>query len=320
MGRKKTTITEIARAAGISPATVSRALNHPELVNSKTAELIHSTIESLNYVPRSGPSDFKQNKLIMIISQDQFDSPGEMEYLLTQIKTYGINGLILCAPLKEEHYRQISQYVPLVQCCEYNSENYPYVGIDDRKATFMAMEYIHSLGRTKTAFINGPLTYTYAIKRQNAFQDFLEQANLPVFSGQVTNLPRVNYDMAYASIRQMLASSSRPDSIFAASDVYAVAAVKAADYYGIKVPDDLVVVGFDNVLLSNISSPSITTVSQPRFQMGYTAGELLYESITAAVPLYPPKHIILDTELIIRDSSSVNANTIRSFHTAAKSE
>ena len=116
MGRKKTTITEIARAAGISPATVSRALNHPELVNSKTAELIQSTIESLNYVPRSGPSDFKQNKLIMInvteisnlfydqiisgivssaqfhnyhiiISQDQFDSPGEMEYLLTQINS-----------------------------------------------------------------------------------------------------------------------------------------------------------------------------------------------------------------------------------------
>lgn len=340
MGKNKTTITEIARAAGISPATVSRALNHPELVNAKTAELIRSTIEEMNYVPRSGVSDSRQNKLIMInvaeisnlfyeqiisgivssaqfhnyhviISQDQLDSPGEMDYLISQIATYGIDGLILCAPLKEEQYRQISQHVPLVQCCEYNSEQYPYVGIDDQKSTFMAMEYLHSLGRTKTAFINGPLTYTYAVKRQNAFLEFLSRAGLPSFPGQITNLPRINYDMAYASIRQMLVSSSRPDSIFAASDVFAVAAVKAADYYGIRVPEELAVVGFDNVLLSTISSPSITTVSQPRFQMGYTAGELLYESITATGPC-PPKHIVLDTELIIRDSSSVNATAIRS--------
>ncbi len=346
MGRNKTTITEIARAAGISPATVSRALNHPELVNAKTAELIRSTIESLNYTPKSGASDSRQNKLIMInvaeisnlfyeqiisgivssaqfhnyhviISQDQLDSPGEMEYLISQIRTYGIDGLILCAPLKEEQYRQLSRYVPLVQCCEYNSEHYPYVGIDDQKSTFMAMEYIHSLGKARTAFINGPLTYTYAVKRQNAFLDFLARSGLPAFPGQITNLPRINYDMAYASIRQMLASSSRPDSIFAASDVFAVAAVKAADYYGIRVPDDLVVVGFDNVLLSTISTPSITTVSQPRFQMGYTAGELLYESIASAKQ-EPPKHIILDTELIIRDSSSVNANTIRSQQPAVR--
>ena len=347
MGRNKPTITEVARAAGLSPATVSRALNHPEKVNIKTAELIQSTIKSLNYVPKSDAADSGQNKLIMIniaeisnlfyeqiisgivssarfhnyhiiINQDQFDTPQAMQYLISQIRTFGVNGMILCTPLREEQYWQISHHVPLVQCCEYNSENFPYVGIDDQKSTFMAMEYIYSLGKKKTAFINGPLSYNYAVKRQEAFLAFLSRTGLPTFSGQITNLPKINYDMAYASIRQMLASDNRPDSIFAASDVFAVAAIKACDYYGIKVPDDIIVVGFDNVLLSTISTPSITTVSQPRFQMGYTAGELLYESITVTKP-QPPKHIILDTELIIRDSSSVNAKAIRNIPTFTNS-
>ena len=120
----------------------------------------------------------------------------------------------------------------------------------------------------------------------------------------------MNYDMAYASICHMLSSANPPDAIFASSDLIAAAAVKAAKLYHIKVPDDLVVVGFDNINISTICDPAITTISQPCFQLGYTAGEILYEHIVT--PEKEQQHVILNTELIIRESSvkSDSANEI----------
>ena len=131
----------------------------------------------------------------------------------------------------------------------------------------------------------------------------MRQNDLVISAGYILNFAGIIYEAAYASVSQLLASPNRPDAIFAVSDIFAVAAAKAAAAHGLKIPDDLVIVGFDNIqLLSAVSTPPISSVQQPRFQMGYTAGEILYDCITTGTSP-TPQRIILPTELIIRSSS-----------------
>lgn len=333
--KKNATIAEIAKASGTSSATVSRVLNHPELVNEKTLQTVHSAMEQLDYFFHPAAAEPEQEKLILInisepanmfysdivkgisasasyhnyhvvLCHEALNNDLTVHYILGQLRKYRISGLILCVPTKPEYCRLLSEQLPVVQCAEFSSDSHSYVGIDNCKATNAALNHIYSLGCRKTLFVNGPLEYRYARERQEAFVTFMEKVGIPSSQYRITNIPRIDYDMAYASISQVFSSDDRPDSIFAASDVFAVAASKVAANYNVKVPNELVIVGFDNInLLSAVATPSITSVSQPRFQMGYTAGDILFESIAAKEQSGAPKHIILNTELIIRESSTL---------------
>lgn len=333
MKNKNISIFTIAEKAGISTATVSRVLNHPELVNSKTIELVRSTMKELDYVPKrsSVPKNKSTSKLLlinvpqisnpfyseiirgieasasnhehrMLISQEPLGTDEEIRSFVSFAKHLHTSGIILCSPLsRPEQYHYVGETIPVVQCCEYLSEDYSYVSINDFKAAFSAMEHIYSQGRRKIAFINGPLIYKYSKERQRGYDTFVQQAGLNAYPGWRVCLAEINYDMAYASACQMLTSSNPPDAIFASSDLIAAAVIKAAQQYHLNVPEDLVVVGFDNIDISIISNPSITTVSQPRFQIGYTAGEILNEHMTS--PVAYTQHILHNTELVIRQSS-----------------
>lgn len=339
MKKKKVTIAEIARASGTSAATVSRSLNHPDLVNENTLLLIHNAMKSLNYITEATYTREKDHKKLILVNisdpsnmfytdivqgisssilfhnyhalfvHESLNSSDSIEYLLRQAEDFGVSGIILCNPVHPEYCTKISEHIPIVQCAEYSSDDFSHVGIDDCKATKTALDHIYSLGRRKTLFVNGPLNYRYAKKRQEAFVSFMEQVGIPPAQYQIINLPKIDFDMAFASVNQTLSSSNLPDSIFATSDVFAVASLKAAKNHGIQVPRDMVIVGFDNInLLSGVATPSITSVNQPTFQMGYTASEILLEAIQSKGLCGPPKHVILGTELIIRESSSINAS------------
>jgi len=329
MNSSKPSISEIAQKTGTSNATVSRVLNHPELVNPETAKLILDTMEQMNYMPRSIKKK-EEKKLVLInvpeisnpfysevingiiasasnhsyrtlIHQDNLGNSDAIEKFISLVKSIKSFGVVLCSPLSSQYYSQIGALTPIVQCCEYNSEDYSYVSIDDFQSAYNVMKHIYSQGKTRIAFVNGSLRYKYARERQHGYEAFLQQFNLPVVENWSINLPEINYDMAFASVCQMLTSSTPPDAIFASSDLIAAATIKAAKLHHIKIPDDLVVVGFDNINISIISDPAITTISQPRFQLGYTAGEMLHVHITS--PQKAQQHVLLNTELIIRESS-----------------
>lgn len=330
MGEPKISIADIAQQAGVSAATVSRVFNHPELVNQHTVQAVLHAMEALNYTPRLTKK--KPGKRLALINIPDFSNPfydQVLKGIITSLENHEINtlinpdnlrdekalanflaiaksvkacGVITCSHLQTEQYAQLSAIAPLVQCCEYTSEEYSYVSIDDFQAAYSAMEHIHSQGCTNIAFVNGPLEYKYALERRRGYEAFLEQAGLPLNPNWIVQLPDIDYDMGFAAIRQLLTSSTPPDAIFAASDLIAAAALRAAKSLQINVPQDLVVVGFDNINIATICDPPITTVSQPRFQLGYTAGEILYDRITT--PHSQPQKVFLNTELIIRDSSS----------------
>ena len=113
-------------------------------------------------------------------------------------------------------------------------------------------------------------------------------------------MPEVDYDLAVSVISQILKSENRPDAILAISDVYAAAAVKAAKSAGLEIKKDLVVVGFGNIDISRMCIPPITTINQPKYEIGCNACELLIKTIKN--PFMKHKNILLDTELIIRET------------------
>lgn len=330
MSSPRISITEIAQKAGTSTATVSRVLNHPELVNQATAQLIRNAMEELQYSPRT-TKKVTSRRLVLInvpdftnpfygevikgittslnshgfsslIDQSDLLAPGVMDTFTNLARSTHASGLVLCSHLGAQQYHRLASLAPLVQCCEYNSDAFPYVSIDDFQSAYNAVKHIYTQGRKKIAFVNGPAEFKYARERKRGYDAFLSDAGLEKNESWSVNLPEIDYDMAFAAIRQLLTSATPPDAIFTSSDLLAAAAIRAAKSLRIHVPQELVVVGFDNINISTICDPTITTVSQPRFQLGYTAGEIIYDQITALQPR--KQQVLLNTELIIRESSA----------------
>ncbi|MDD2993858.1 MAG: substrate-binding domain-containing protein, partial [Pygmaiobacter sp.] len=157
-------------------------------------------------------------------------------------------------------------------------------------------------GRNKLAFICGPQNYKYSRERKAGFLEVLQRYHLSVPQNWVVQMPDNNYDLAYSALCHLLSSPEIPNGIFACSDVYATAVIRAARRYALQVPADIMVVGFDNVDLAVMTTPSLTTISQPRYQMGYTACNLLLERLNDANA--EVKSMLLETELIVRESTT----------------
>ena len=223
--------------------------------------------------------------------------------LLDMLGMIQARGLIILSPVNRlEVLYELASALPLVQCAEYTEHSsLPYVGVDDFAAARHATETLIRRGRRRIALINGPDRYKYARHRYLGYADALRRAGLTVDGALVANVTEMGFDSSLAVARQMLLASERPDAILAASDMYASAVVKAATSEGIRIPDDLALIGFDNTYISQMSHPSVAAVSLPRFQLGYMACEVLSERIMNPAS-EEPRHFLLETELVLRDS------------------
>lgn len=329
-GKNKVTINDIARVSGISIATVSRAVNHPELVNSKTAARIQAAMNELGYSPRNYSAVIPPDSLLIniqtpvntfyakiiegisasaklhnfrvLFNQDIYDSDESFEELAQRIKLNNIKGIVFINALSPNCFSRILEVVPLVQCLEPTSDEFTYVNIDNQRAVYSIMEHLVRQGKKNIVFLNGPLDSVYARERQEAFISYMERNDLDLKDGQIINLPSYSYDMALSTFVRLLSASDRPEAVFAVSDLLATAVINAARICRIDIPEQMLVAGFNNDDYSTISEPKITTVSQPLFNIGYTAGEILYDYVSKRAPR-GPRFIKLDTELIIREST-----------------
>lgn len=332
MKRANLPVTKIAEKAGVSPATVSRVLNHPELVNGETRDRIESAIQDCGFdMEMVMRRQIDSNKRILMAVLPTIDNPfynnvmkgfktsanshnydvliylgnitpNNIKQFLRVVKMSNARGVIcLNRKMDKETADAINDEVPLVQCCEYNKESKAeYVSINDYAAAKTATEHMLNLNYRKIAFINGPLSYNYSQERLRGFESAMEERGVSVPKNWKISLPEVSYSLGYSAASQLLGAMEKPDAIFCSADVFAISVVKAAKRYGLRVPEDIGVVGFDNVEVASISNPGITTVNQPAYQIGFTAGETIYEKIQD--PNAHPRSILLDTELISRDS------------------
>jgi len=332
MKKEKITVRDIAKKAGVSAATVSRVLNHRDLVNEKTIEKVEKSMTALGLIVQNGVMVPPSEQPIILANIPEIDNSFYMKVLngiQTSAKTNGYHvvfnvmplnkanlysfinlikqvhakGVILTVKLPKEQLDIIAENVPLMQCCEYNDEtNYPFVSIDDYSAAAYATEYLITNNYNKIAMINGPLSFKYAQQRQAAFLDTIHQHDITIPADWVVNLPEISYHMAYSAASRLLNADIKPKAFFTVSDTYAAAVIRAAKKYNLNVPNDIAVIGFDNMDFAQMTIPSLTTVNQSAFQLGYTASELLITTISH--PNMTIHSMFLDTELIIRESTS----------------
>ena len=129
------------------------------------------------------------------------------------------------------------------------------------------MNYLLSVGKKRIAFINSSKNYSYSPLREKGFRDALKASGNPVNDNWIIHLTDIDFNVAFSVATTLLSSCDKPDAIFCASDVYACAALKAAHTLHLSIPEDVAVMGFDNVNLTTMTVPTtISTVSQPTYQ------------------------------------------------------
>lgn len=329
---KKLTVNDVAQHAGVSPATVSRVQRHPDMVNAATRRRVEESMRELGYQGISGQVmtsgsvqpvvacipgfdnpfysevvrglrvALEARGLDLLVSWESPDSDEACERYCNLLRGCGASGVVTMGPLPASVVERITAVAPLVQCCEYNEKvSLPYVTIADRDAASTATEHLVSCGCQRIAIVSGPQRFKYSRERLEGFRETLAKHGLECGSGRTLVMPDNSFELAYASICRMLEQDEKPDGIFACSDTYGAAAIRAARRYGLDVPGDLMVVGFDNTSTAVMTTPALTTVSQPRYDMGFTAGTMLLDLMADR----QVKSLVLDTELVVRESTTL---------------
>lgn len=333
---KKYSYTDISKISGVSVATVSRALNNPTRVKANTFKKICEAIKLLNYEYISSIAPVGEAVRILVFCIPSISNPfygkiangarataegqgyqlliysGEIndttfDQFIAMVKSVQALGVILLNHVETALLERLYHAVPVVQCCEYDEIlPLPYVSVDDVSASQRVVEYMISCGCRKIALVNGPAYYKFSRHRREGYLNALNAAGLQANAIHIVQLSDVSYNMALSAALRLLNLTDRPDAFFAVSDIYAAAIIRACQSIGLRVPEDILVAGFDNVEYSVFTSPTITTVSQPQFKLGLIACEMLLELIKD--PGCPVRRQQLETELIIRESTAKNAS------------
>ena len=302
------TIYDVAREAGVSMATVSRVVNGNPNVKPQTRKKVLNAIERLGYRPNAVARGLASKKtttvgvIIPDISSLFFselargiediatmykyniilcNSDQRMEKELQLINTLlekQVDGLLFMgAEIKEEHMQVLtSTTVPTVLAATRDVDNkLPSVSIDHFQAGYDATKALIDRGNRRIAMITGPLSDPLAgLMRFEGYKQALADAGIPLDEGLVEN-GNLFYESGLAATRKFLERKERPTAIFAASDEMAIGAIHAAMDFGLSVPDDLEVIGHDNIRLVEMVRPRLTSVVQPMYDIGAVAMRLL---------------------------------------------
>ncbi|HEX2981834.1 MAG TPA: LacI family DNA-binding transcriptional regulator [Anaerolineaceae bacterium] len=329
------TMADVAREAGVSVATVSRLLNNEGIVSPDTAERVYAAIQKLSYEPNLMARNLRKNesRVILILSPNftnpyyahilsgigdvaaelgysalifnTADNPAREREALEMLKKRRADGAILmasdigCSWLLE----YASQY-PIVQCSEYDPQvDIPHVSIDNYLATQQTMEYLIELGHKRIAIISSENDYISTRLRLQAYKDTLAQHGITPCDGHISSASRdYSFKSGKSKAKELLSVSPRPTAIFCISDTLALGAITAAKEMGYRVPEDVTVIGFDDVEHTTMFHPYITTVAQPCYELGRQSAQLLYAQMTQGKET--PRQLILEHRLIVRESSS----------------
>ena len=325
---------DVAVAAKVSTATVSRCLNEPGKVSKNTRTRVMQAIDTLNYTPNFGARAIAANRTgifgaviptmenaifargveafqkvlveknaTMLVASSDYDPEQEARQIRTLVGR-GADGLLLIGFQRSpEIYRFLSEReIPVVIAWACTTDtNQSFVGFDNHAASMELVEKAISLGHRSFAYISAPTHLNdRARERVSGAKMAVAKAGLDPLAVQVieTDYSIQNGRDAFVKIAEMR-QGHVPSLVICGNDVLAVGAIQAAENLGLIVPYDVSVVGFDDIELSSVISPALTTVHVPHQDMGRLAAETLYSLVTDASD---PMHIKLETQIVMRDS------------------
>ena len=328
------TMADVAKEANVSVATVSRLINNQGIVSPETASRVYAAIEKLSYEPNLLARNLRRNETaVILIMSPNFTNPyyshilsgigdqaAELGYSalifntaddiarekdgLEMLKKHRADGAILMASeIGCDWLLEYSEKYPCIQCSEYDpSVDIPHVSIDNYKATKDAMEYLVGLGHKRIAVISSENEYVSTFLRVKGYRDTLQKYNIPVREDYIINASRdYSFKSGKKKAKKLLAIDPPPTAIFCISDTLALGAITTAQEMGYRVPEDITVIGFDDVEFTTMFHPYITTVVQPCYELGRHSMQLLYAQITQREDM--PRQQFLDHQFIVRESS-----------------
>ncbi|MCX8092669.1 MAG: LacI family transcriptional regulator [Candidatus Goldbacteria bacterium] len=329
----RVTIKDVARRVGVTPATVSMVINNNPKISQKTREKVLEAIKEMNYHPNYiGRSLVKGKTNNIGVVASFFASLFALEsvrgieqvlrntqYNLILYSTRGLeekeadllqriyyerraDGLIIISlktdPKMIEDFKK--EGVPVV-FIEELVEGAPTVKFNNIKGAFLATEYLIKKGRKNIALVVGDKGLN-AEERIKGYKEALNKYGIQYNEDNVINVLNYSFEEGEEILDIILEKSSKIDGIFCgAGDITAIGIMDAAKNKGVRIPEDIGIVGYDDIYISNLTTPSLTTVRQPIMQMGMRSFELLLEMLDGKTDS-ESKIISFEPELIIRDS------------------
>ena len=336
---KKATIVDVARAAGVSVATVSRVVNGNYPVKSETRDRVQAAIEALQYVPNVQARELNMQRsstigvvvpglynmffaevidgigkavrkegFTLLLNCAQNDPELEMECIKTLVSR-NVSGIIVISPntqgMRETFYRRLVKRVPLVFINGYRRiPNVSYVTNDEALGTRQALEYLMELGHRRILFVRGDHSDSYTIKEE-AYRSLMQEKKC-FHEEDIVDIGEGNSIETVTAARNRLYDilpRTEATAIFCCNDLMATGAIKACKDRSLRIPDDMSIVGYDNITLASLIEPEITTMDQNMFQLGSNAAVVLVEMIHGG----KSKRITLENTLIVRDSTGPRA-------------
>jgi len=330
------TLEDIAKKAGVSRSTVSRVVNGHENISNGVRLRVLKVIKETGYRPNAAARTLASKRSQMIglvlprsvsslftdpyypqllkgISQacNQYDytlsfflvsSKNEEEKILKRVPNKGLLDGVL---VQSGHHgdqgiigHMIDADIPQVVIGRpFRSDNVSYVDVDNVRAAYYAVSHLVRLGYQRIATITGPLESTVGLDRCEGYTKALEERGNGIhqdliIEGDFTELG------GYFAMETLL--QKNPDAVFAASDIMAMGAIRAIQEHDLKVPEDIAVIGFDDIPLTTLIDVELTTIRQPVIEMGRKSVELLLDIIENGTQ--PPRHMILDSKLVVRST------------------
>ncbi len=356
MTHKRATIDDVARQAGVSKATVSAVLNDTGAVKHSTRDRVVAAIELLNYRPtrQAGRAGARRDKSIALLVKE-IDNPyyadviagarahaGAHGYTLVVVSSEGeyeaerravellrakdVDGLII-TPVLDEHadlshlFELKRRNFPFVLLEEIRGVQASLVDVDNIEASRRVVEYLIGLGHTRIAHFAGPAYSTHSYQRLDGVRRACSASRL-IFADADIVPAGAHLENGYRAGLEFFRArkaADRPTAVTCYNDLVALGVCRALLELGLRVPEDVSVVGYDDIPLADFLSVPLTTVRVPKVEMGRVAAQLLIRHIESK-EVVPPQKVALDAELVVRGSTrAVSDGAPRSTHTKAPS-
>jgi DNA-binding LacI/PurR family transcriptional regulator len=338
MARKRVTSHDVAKLAGVSRTTVSFVLNDVPHVQipEETRQRVFDAAEHLGYRPDAAARSLATRQthtlaLVLYQSADRivgdaflasvvrglsevaqqrgfrlllhpFEEIGKSEAYVSLVLENRIDGLIVSGPRSDDEQlpKLHAEGFPLVLLGQLNGADIHFVDVDNTAAAHRAVSHLIQLGHTGIGLItNAPLEYTASADRWQAYRQALTEAGLP-YDESIVRYGNFDARSGYQAMEELLALPQPPTATFIASDEVATGALAALHEHGVAIPEEMAIVGFDDIPVARYLVPSLTTVHLPAYELGLRAADMLIRIIQGQE--IAERGILLDTELIIRES------------------
>lgn len=327
------TLEDVAKRAGVSPATVSRCINDPNSVRPARREKVQQAIEELGYVPHGAARALASNRTrligavfpsldttlfggmlealqgeiakagyTLVVASSNYDVDKEYSDVRTLL-TSGVDALTLVGGARSPRTYEIiqRQNIPYILNWVSSAEGgHPCIGFDNYAAARKVAKYLQDLGHRRFGMISGFVEDNdRATQRLKAVRDSLEENDLVLDPARVVQR-KFGVEEGRESFRLLMSMPEPPTAVICGSDPFAYGAIFEAEEMGLRIPTDVSLTGFDDMWLSGQIKPSLTTVQTPRREIGLEVGRHLLARLAGQQVVQPAP---LETRLIVRDSS-----------------